>query len=290
MPVANFEKLKSPHSDLDKFWKRVEPNLKKLIEPQSYADVYDRIYDSKSGKVRLFMKRKPRHFCTRKFNLFLSGDSETYDASYTEAKSVLTKGRSNLETTLCSLPKLDEEFVNGERVGFHESKQIQLKHYESEKVLDSHSKHKQCDTVRRTVSSFANGSGGVIVLGVTDDGVAKGQNLEGDSTEAIVERVNTLINKMHWPRIVNPIREEHWDVKFFPLKGKENYFVIVIYVASVSGGVFAKCPESFEFRPCEDSSEGQIHRLSFDEWHYQMVGGTDIQADSKGLYLVCTSF
>ena len=41
---------------------------------------------------------------------------------------------------------------------------------------------------------------------------------------------------------------------------------------------------SFELRPSEDGSEVQVHRLDFDEWKKRMVGGTDVQTDSKGLY------
>ena len=291
MPIANFKSLTPPVSDLDTFWKRVEPNLKKLIEPQSYAEVFDREYDDVSGKVLLFMKRKPNHFYTWKFHLFFVGDSETSEASYTQVKSVVINKSSNHKDTLSSLPTLNEEFFSDKRVGFHESKQIQLKCYESQKLLDPHSNHKQCDNVRRAISSIANGSGGVLVLGITDDGVAKGQNLEGDSKEAVVERVNTLISKMQWPPSVEPAQGKHWDVKFCPLKDKENYFIIKIYVVRVPGGVFAKCPESFELHACEDSAEGQVHRLSFNEWHHRMVGGTDFQDTcSKGLCLLCTYF
>lgn len=289
MPIVNFKTLKPPPSDLDKFWKRVEPNLKKLIEPQSYAEVFDREYDDISGKVLLFIKRKPNHFYTWKFHLFFVGDSETCEASYTQVKSVVTKKSPNREDTRCNLPKLDEEFVSDQRVGFHEGKQIQLKHYESRKILDPHSNHQQCDRVRRALSSFANGSGGIVTLGITDDGVAKGQSLEGDSKKAFVERVNALISNMQWPPSVEPLQGKHWDVEFFPLTGKENYFIIMITVVRVPGGVFAKCPESFELRVSEDSTEGEVHPLSFDEWHRRMVDGTDFQ-DRKGLYLLCSSF
>lgn len=289
MPIVNFKTLKPPPSDLDKFWKRVEPNLKKLIEPQSYAEVFDRKYDDISGKVLLFIKRKPNHFYTWKFHLFFVGDSETCEASYTQVKSVVTKKSPNRKDTLCNLPKFNEEFVSGQRVGFHEGKQIQLKHYESRKILDPHSNHQQCDRVRRAISSFANVSGGIVALGITDDGVAKGQSLEGDSKKAFVERVNALISNMQWPPSVEPAQGKHWDVEFFPLTGKENYFIIMISVVRVPGGVFAKCPESFELHVPEDSTEGKVHRLSFDEWHRRMVDGTDFQ-DRKGLYLLCSSF
>ena len=290
MPIANFKKLKNPRYDLDKFWQGIEPNLKRLIDPQSYAYVFDRKFDGNSGEVHLFIKGKPNHIYTRKFHLFLVGDSETDEASYNEVKNVMTKKHANLKGTFADLPTFCVEFVNaGERFGFLEGKQIQLKHYKSEKIFDPHSNHKQCDTLRRVISSFANVTGGIIVVGVTDDGVVKGQNLEGDSKEVIVERVNTLINKMIWPPSVNPVQGEHWDIKFFPVRGKDNYFVIVIYVVRVSGGIFSKCPESFKFQPCEGSSNEQVHELSFDEWHHRMVSGTDIQ-DSKGLYLLCTSF
>ena len=204
----------------------------------------------------------------------------------------ITKRRKktpNPKDTLCNLPKLNEEFVSDKKVGFHEGKQIQLKHYESKNLLDPHSNHNQCDKVRRAISAFANGSGGIVVLGITDDGVAKGHSLEGVSEKDIVERVKTLIDKMQWPPGVNPAQGKHWDVMFSPLKDKENCFIIMIYVVRVPGGVFAKCPESFELRAPEDSTEVQVHPLSFNEWHDRMVGGTDFQ-DSKGLYLLCMSF
>ncbi|XP_078380308.1 schlafen family member 13-like [Oculina patagonica] len=285
LPIANFEDLDAPLPDLDKFWQTVEPKLNALIKPYSYTDVFDRKYDGNSGKVHLFIKRIPNHFCTLKYNLFLPGDSGTYDASYSEAIDILSKKQhSSVEVSLANLPKLEKEFVYGDKVSFHESKQIQLKHYESEKILDAHSKHNQCDTMRRTISAFANACGGVIVLGVTDEGVVEGQNLEGDSTEAVVQRVNDLINKMHWVD-GTPKREEHWDIEFFPVKGKENCFIIVIKVAKVPGGVFAKCPKSVELRPDEDDSEGQV--LTFDEWKQRMVGG---QANSKGVEAVLSKF
>lgn len=280
LPIANFEDLDAPQSDLDSFWQKVEPKLNAFIKPYSYTDVFDRKYDGNSGKVRLFIKRIPNHFCTLKYNLYLPGDSGTYDASYTEAINILSKKQhSSVEVSLASLPKLDEEFVYGKKVSFHESKQIQLKQYDSEKILDAHSNHNQCDIMRRIVSAFANANGGNIVLGVTNEGVVEGQNLEGDSTEAVVERVNSLVNKMYWGD-GTPEREKHWDIEFFPVKGKENRFIIVIKVAKVQGGVFAKRPKSVEWRPDEGDGEGQV--LTFDEWKQRMVGG---QANSKGLYL-----
>lgn len=289
MPIANFKKLTNVHHDLDKFWQGIESKLITLIERQLYADVFDRKFDASSGEVHLFLKGKPNHIYTRKLYLFSFGDSGSYKASYDQVKKVMTKKHANLKGTFTDLPTFCEEFVNGERCGLPEGKQIQLKHYESKQIFDPHSNHKQCDTLRRVMSSFANGTGGIIVVGVTDDGVAKGQNLEGDSKEAVVERVNTLINRMIWPPNVNPVQGEHWDIKFFPLRGKDNYFVIVIYVVRVSGGIFMKLPEYLEFQPCEGGSKEQVRELSFDEWHHRMVSGTDVQ-DSKGLYLLCTSF
>ena len=146
--------------------------------------------------------------------------------------------------------------------------------------------HNQCDKVRETISSFANANGGVIYLGIADKtGIAYGQNFEKDSTDAIEKKVQFLINKMYWS--VTPKRGVHWDVTFLPLVGKENHYVVAIYVAGMqsSGGVFAKCPVSVELRPSEDGSEGQVHRLDFDEWQGRMVGGTDtLQTGSKGLF------
>ena len=289
MRVLDFDDLDAPQNDLDRFWKTIEQKLKALIEPLSYVDVFDRVFDPNSGTVYLLIKNVPNHFCTLKLNLFLAGDSGIYEASYTEAIHVMTKPlnvtkkrRSGVDAPLNKLPKVDEEFVYGERISFHESKQIQLKHYKSATILANYD---QCLIVRKTISSFANANGGVIYLGITDEGIAYGQNLiERDSSEAIQERVQSLIDKMCWS--VTPERGVHWDVKLFPLVDKENHSVIAIYVAGMqsSGGVFAKCPVSVELRPSEDGREGQVHRLDFDEWKKRMVGGMDVQTDSKGLY------
>ena len=293
MPIENFEELDAPQSDLDAFWKTIESRLKSLIEPHAYDDIYDREFDRHSGKVRLFIKRMPRHFATLKFHLFLPCDSSITDATYNQAMKMMTKGGSNVSQHKFVRKldkKLDKNFVYGAKVNFHESKQIQLKHFDSVNIMTS-SKHEQCDNVRKAMSAFANGNGGAIVLGVSDDGVVKGVNLEEDSTDTIEMKVDALIRKMEWPTSVNPTQGQHWDLKFSPVEGKENYYIIVIYVAScVSGCVFAKPPESFEYRPCEGSSEGKIHHLEFNEWKLQMGHETDFQDDSKGLYLVCMCF
>lgn len=287
MPVDNLEELDAPHSDLDEYWKTIEAKLKSLIEPHAYDDVYDREFDRGSGNVRLFIKKMPRHLATLKFNLFLPCDSSIPDATYDQAMNMMfTKGGSIVKVPLHKCVKnLDKNFVYGAKVNFHESKHIQLKHFKSENILTSN-RHEQCDILRKTVSAFANGNGGAIVLGVNNDGVVKGENLREDSTDVIENRLNTLITKMYWPPSVIPTRRKHWDVEFFPLEGRENYFVIVIYVASVSGGVFAKCPVSVEYRLCEGSSEEPIYHLEFDEWKLRMVPGIDFQTDSEGLYLV----
>ncbi|KAJ7339528.1 platelet maturation [Desmophyllum pertusum] len=293
MRIVDFEDLEPPHNELNRFWSTLEQKLKALIEPLSYVDVFERTFDRNSGKVYLFIKNVPNHFCTLRFNLFLAGDSGIYEASNIEAINVMTKPlnlkkkrHSDVDAPLSSLPKVDKEFAYGESVSFHESRRIEFKHYKSEQIL-SENNRTQCDNLRKIISSFANTNGGVIYLGITDEGIAFGHNLERDSTEAIEERVHFLIDKMYWS--VTPKREVHWDLKFFPVVGKENHSVIVIYVAGMqtSGGVFAKCPVSVELRPSEDGSEGQVHLLDFDEWKQRMVGRTDVQTvqtDSKGLY------
>ncbi|XP_022781837.1 LOW QUALITY PROTEIN: schlafen family member 13-like [Stylophora pistillata] len=58
---------------------------------------------------------------------------------------------------------------------------------------------------------------------------------------------------MKWP---SPCEwNSFWDLKFFTVDGKENFFVIAIYVAYVKGGVFTKYPESYELRLEEDGQE-----------------------------------
>lgn len=290
MTIADCQILASDPSALDKFWQKVEPKLNDMIKPAKYDDVFDRC--EQSDKILLFISA-PQHFCTLEYNLFLPMDSSVEEASYHDTVDFLIaketmQGRrqkhSNVAVRLEDLPEVPEEFTYGDVLLKHkESKQIQLKHFTSESVLVL---GKQCDKISRQMSAFANAGGGVILLGVQDNGQVCGLDVAQNSREDIEKRVQDIVNKMCWNFI--PKRGVHWNMKFFEVLGCESKAIAVIYVAGIqvksSRGVFAKCPKSFELQQSKDG-QVSIHRLEFDEWKQRMLPGGKLKSNSKGINL-----
>ena len=89
-----------------------------------------------------------------------------------------------------------------------------------------------------------------------------------------------MISNMLFP--VTPERKVHWDMEFIPVCGCEDNAVLVIKVAGMegAGGVFAKCPKSFELQ----EGKTEPRRIEFDQWKKRMLSGVDVQTNSKGLY------
>lgn len=293
MTIADFQISASDPSALDKFWQKVEAKLNDMIKPAKYDDVFDRC--EQSDKILLFISA-PQHFCTLEYNLFLPMDSSVSEASYHDTVGFLIaketmQGRrqkpSNVAVRLEDLPEVPEEFTYKEVLHKHkESKQIQLKNYTSETVLVL---GKQCEKIGRQMSAFANAGGGVILLGVQDNGQVCGLDMAQNSREDIEERVQDIVNKMCWNFI--PERGVHWNIKFFQVLGMgcESRAIVVIYVAGIrsesSGGVFAKCPKSFELQQSKDGHVS-IRRLEFDVWKQRMLSERNLKSiNSKGMHL-----
>lgn len=290
MKIDNYSELKSqgksPLQELDKFWQGFEEKLKALVKPLSYDKVFDRKIEQ--DEVFLFVKASD-HWCTLEYNLCLSGDSQVSDPSFGETVELLSdkplgkkKKFPYCRVHLDQLQSLPEQFRYKEKLGFHESKTMQFKNYTSKNPILHNNSHKERDKIARQISAFANGSGGVILLGVEDDCTVFGQNMdsEGNSQEELEQRLNSIVNEMKWS--CTPEKKLHWDVKFFPVQGKECYFVIAIYVAGVRGGVFTKTPKSYELRPGDDGKEA-IYQVEFQEWKQQVLhGGNILQNESTG--------
>lgn len=86
---------------------------------------------------------------------------------------------------------------------------------------------------------------------------------------------------MKWPCICE--KKIHWNVKFYPVKGKESWFIIGIFVAGLRGGVFVKNPESYELSLGEDGQE-KVLKLDFGRWKKQMLRSKDmLQLESRAL-------
>jgi len=287
--ITDFENLSSTKESssksspplVDKFWMKIEPKLKAMAEPSNYDDVYERHVES--DEIFLFISA-PKHFCTLDYNLHFPGDSGLHEASYQQTvdklkESIKSKGKrhSNVDVPLKDLPDVPKVFTYKEKLDFHESKQIQLKHFKNadghaETILDSN-KHSQRDKIRKQISTFLNASGGVILVGVSDDGVVYGFNLKKNSKEDLEARLVSIVGKICNFTLQ---RKYHWDMEIIPVSGSESSAVLVIRVVGMKsfGGVFAKCPRSFELRGGLDSQE--VVQLVFEEWKKRMLCGEDI--------------
>lgn len=277
---ADCEKAKP--KDLDTFFQGLENNLKYIIEPSSYCDVFDVSGKFNDKRIFLFVNA-PGHVCTVNSHLYLPSDTSVTQASYKQAEDIIkrySRDEGSLPTNdLNSLPKFDSnEFEYGKSVSFHECKQIQLKHYPSNKEPLRQEKIHQC------MSAFANCDGGQIFIGIADEeSKVYGQSIGNQG--AFEEELHDLVEKFQWGFC--PERGVHWDVKFFPVKESPcNSVVIVVSLAGMRscGGVYTKTPESFYCKAGPPlNGDGGCCGFGLEEWKQKVVPRVDWQRGYQGL-------
>ena len=105
----------------------------------------------------------------------------------------------------------------------------------------------------------------VYIFGINDEGIVKGEVIEGKNQEELIIRKMTMaINKMIW--IGGQLeRGRHWNIQFAPVKGENqnevpSLFVVIISVSPLRGGLFVQEPESYHV------VDGRCAKLSFTEW------------------------
>ena len=295
MKITDFSTVPFPLKRLDEFWSGLEDKLITMISPSTYGDVFDRVV--KGDEVFLFM-RAPNHWCTIDYNLFVPFDAKTLPATYDKVLDLLSKNTSGKkiknsknvgpQVPLEKLPVdlLPEQFHNGDVLTFHETKQLQFKHFPSRNGILHNNNSTQLESLQKYISAFGNGNGGMILLGVTDEGKVVGQNMEEDSKGETEERVESIVNDMSRSWIFTPKQKIHWDIKFFPVVGTHSSFVIIVYIAGMQnlGGIFVKCPTSFELSTSPEHGEEEVIRhLDIQDWKKRMLCGTGNR--SKGWLL-----
>lgn len=68
MKISNSQNSSTSQKDpVDSFWQTIEEQLRRMIRPSRYDDVFDR--SVLSDRIFLFINA-PNHFCTMKYNLF----------------------------------------------------------------------------------------------------------------------------------------------------------------------------------------------------------------------------
>ena len=263
-----------------------------MVQPSAYADVFDQ--KREKDTIRLFIKAT-EHFCTVDYNLYLPGDAGLLLPSKQKVVDLLSERDSLKEKTdspqvpLTDLISLvPEQFMYREVLNFHESKQIQFKYYKSKNELFHNNNRKAQDEIAKHISSFGNGIGGVIVIGIKNNGEVCGQGKEMGSKKELERGFNEMIKEMSKTWSFTPTLGVHWDVQFVPVtEAKESRSVIAIRIAGMQnlGGIFTKCPKSFELQNASGSGGGEkIVPLDFNHWEERMLSST-CKGESKGEYI-----
>ena len=289
---SNFE-AGDLNKKIETFWQTLEQKLNPMIQPSTYDDVFDKKLEGDT--IHLFIKAT-NHLCTVDYNMHLPFDAASLSRPTYEKVVHLLSCRESPENRIPEIPLTDlptdllpKQFTYKKVLDFHESKQVQLKYFTSENGL-FHSKNQRAqDKIAEQISSFGNGSGGLILIGIEDNGEICGEDIQGDHGKAYWETgFQAMINEMSKTWSFTPKQREHWDIKFFPVDGTKSSFIIVVLIAGMRnlGGIFTKCPKSFELlNPSGSDGEEEIVPLDFHEWKQRMLRGTFL-GQSKGEYIV----
>lgn len=279
---------------IDIFWQSLEPKLCSMIQPSTYDDVFNTKLE---GDTILLFINATEHFCTVDFNLHLPSDAAFLSRPlYGKVVDLLSK-RDSLENFIPQVPLKDlpmdllpKKFTYKEVLNFHESKQVQLISCTSRGGLFRPNNQKAQDKIAQRISSFGNGSGGMILVGVDNKtGEIIGQNIAADGKAEWESGFQAMIDQMSETWSFTPIQGDHWDIKFFPVDGTESSSVIVILIAGMEnlGGIFTKRPKSFEMQNSLGSDGGQeIFPLDFRQWKERMLPSA-YNVGSKGESFVC---
>ena len=265
---------------IDTFWQTLEHLLNPMIQPSTYDDVFDRKFEGDT--ILLFIKATD-HFCTVDYNFHLPNDATLLPRPpYKKVFDLLSCRDCSLENQTPEVPLTDlpmdllpKKFTYKEVLNFHESKQVQFKAFTSKNELFHPNNRKAQKKITAHISSFGNGSGGMILIGIEDKtGEILGLDITADGKAEWERDFQVMISKMSKTWSFTPKQGGHWDIKFFPVDGTDSSFVIVILIAGMKnlGGIFTKCPNSFELqiRPGSHEEE-EIVALDFEQWKERML-------------------
>ena len=295
MKIHDFSRYKPGEliKKIDTFWQTLEQKLNAMIQPSIYDDVFDKEHE---GDTILLFIKATKHFCTVDYHFHLPFDAAPAQCVPREKVVDLLSRRDSLENHTPEVPLTDlpvdllpKKFTYKEVLNLHESKQVQLKRYTSEHGLFHNNNQKAQGKIEECISGFGNGSGGMILIGIEDKTrEILGQEITTDGKADWESGFQAIINQMSETWSFTPIQGAHWDIKFFPVDDTKSSFVIVILVAGMRnlGGIFKKCPKSFELLNPLGSDEGEeIVPLDFTEWKQRMLRSTCL-GQSKGEYIV----
>ena len=252
-------------------------NLKRAIEQRlsdilGFSYMRDHIdFVSSNTDELVFTVEGAYRLCTMNYNLCIATETQVTDVPpKTPTADVKEMLSSQVEQpveirTHCTKFVFQRRPCPGNELV--ESKTTQLKCLKAEKskcVTFSDRIINKANKFAKYVSAFANHLGGHIYYGVEDNGVVKGEFVQ--DKEEIAKKVSKAINKMVWPTECEvPKRGQHWEIFFEPVYDANgdvvpSTFVIVVYIARCTGGVFTEEPESYHV-VC-----GEVKKMDYNKW------------------------
>jgi hypothetical protein len=182
---------------------------------------------------------------------------------------------SNFTEVVQNYPSKVSEFIFGKSVLLTESDSVQFKYVSNEKATRTTIADRiinRCNKLNKTISAFANQSGGQVLYGISNEGIVHGQKLEEKDKREIEAKVTKEINKLIWKDKAME-KGKCWNIEFVPVKDEENnkiasLFIIKISIEALPGGVFVQQPESYQI-----DVNKEVKLMSFEDWRSRIIYG-----------------
>ena len=270
---VTFELRSGSTSDVQNLKRAIEQQLSDLLGFSAMRD-HINLVSSKTEEL-MYIVDGVYSLCTMSYNLYVPSEKNILTVLPKTPIAEITEEILSPEKLIVEEEKLvkigthHKQFVIEQNISdqLQESKEVQLKCLKAEKskrLTLGDRMTNEANKFAKYVSGFAMKHGGHIYYGVNDDGVVKGEFVK--DKERIIEKVSKAINKTLWPSECDgPKKTKHWEIFFEPVNDVSGHvvastFVIVIYIARCTGGVFTKQPESYHI------IQGEVKKIDFKEW------------------------
>ena len=216
------------------------------------------------------------YLCTLSYNLFLPSTTATR-AQTIEPNEPITaiekilEGKQRARNRVPTQPgRHRREFKKDEQVGddFLLNMNVVCKPLRDRNVKKEMT-NKQ-SKFHSQVSALANDIGGYIYHGIKS-GKVVGVPVCKSAIQGIISEVENALGRLIWGGDERPQRGREWDIYFEPVDDEGNStvnsqtFVIVVYIAPYSGGVFVAEPESYHL------VEDKVERMCFKTWKKELL-------------------
>jgi hypothetical protein len=258
---------------LDNFLRATEQRLKQFMSLW-YLNQLVKMPNIQEKKFVYEIRHSENKVFTIKYHLYLPTLKQVEEIPPSEAHERI-KEMSDPTTAVQSYSSKMNEFIFGKSVLLTESDSVQFKHLSNEKstkITIAGRIINESNKLNKTISAFANQSGGQVLYGISNDGIVHGQKLEEKDKSEIEAKVTKEINKMIW--LQEPIEKgKHWNIEFEAVKDEENneiafLFVIRISIQPLPGGVFVQQPESYQI-----GRDERVQLMSFEDWRSRIFYG-----------------